>query len=137
MREALRQLPALNAALNFSCAVLLSAGYLCIRNRKVDWHRRCMVAAFVLSGVFLVSYVSYHALFGVVRFPGRGWIREVYFAIFPTHSILAAAIVPLALRTLYLAMRRRFDAHRRLARWTLPIWLYVSITGVIIYEMLY
>lgn len=131
------RLPTLNAFLNGSSALLLAAGYLAIRRKKVALHRACMGGAFGLSILFLISYLTYHALHGSTRFPGTGWVRPAYFVILISHTVLAVAIVPLALRTLYLALRGRFDAHRRIARWTLPLWLYVSVTGVVVYCMLY
>jgi uncharacterized membrane protein YozB (DUF420 family) len=130
-------LPALNAALNATSAVFLSIGWLLIRRRKIEAHRLCMLGAFVMSTLFLISYVVYHANVGSVPYRGQGAIRMVYFAILITHVILAAAILPLAIVTLSRALSRRFDRHRRIARWTLPIWLYVSVTGVVIYVMLY
>ena len=134
---AVSQLPALNAILNASCAALLLAGYLGIRLGRVRWHAGCMAMAFLISIAFLVSYVTYHAHVGSVRFARRGWIRPVYFAVLLSHTVLAVVTVPLAVRTLYLALRRRIDAHRRLASITLPVWLYVSVTGVVVYWMLY
>ena len=131
------QLPTLNAALNSLSAVFLCAGYFFIRSKNRDAHRRCMVAALGCSTLFLISYLAYHFQVGSVGFRGQGWIRPVYFSILITHTLLAAAIVPLVLVTLTRALRERFDAHRRIARWTFPIWLYVSITGVVIYLMLY
>ena len=131
------QLPTLNAALNSLSAVFLCAGYFFIRSKNRDAHRRCMVAALACSTLFLISYLVYHFQVGSVGFKGQGWIRPVYFSILITHTLLAAAIVPLVLVTLIRALRERFDAHRRIARWTFPIWLYVSITGVVIYLMLY
>lgn len=130
-------LPTLNALLNASSGLLLVAGWLMIRTRRVAAHRACMVSAFVVSTLFLISYLVYHAQVGSVPFQGTGWIRPVYFSILISHIILAACIVPLAVTTLLLAWRERFSAHRRLARWTLPIWLYVSVTGVVVYLMLY
>lgn len=130
-------LPALNASLNATSAVFLSIGWLLIRRRKIEAHRLCMLSAFVMSALFLISYVVYHANVGSVPYRGQGAIRMVYFAILITHVILAAAILPLAIVTLSRALSRRFDRHRRIARWTLPIWLYVSVTGVVIYVMLY
>ena len=129
--------PALNAALNGTAAVLLLSGYTFIRRRQVTAHRVCMVAAFLTSTAFLISYLIYHARVGSVPFQGQGWIRPVYFFILFTHIVLAAAIVPLALVTLSRALREQFDRHKRIARWTLPIWLYVSLTGVVVYWMLY
>ncbi len=130
-------LPALNASLNLFSALLLGCGYYFIRRREVGRHRFCMVAAFVVSCFFLASYLAYHYHAGSVPFTKQGWIRPLYFTILITHIILAAAIVPLALVTLYRAWRERFDRHRQIARWTLPIWMYVSVTGVVIYWMLY
>jgi putative membrane protein len=132
-----RDLPTLNAALNAASALLLAAAYHAIRRREIERHHRLMLTAVTTSAIFLVSYVVYHAQVGSVRFTGQGPIRAVYFAILLTHTILAAAIVPLVLRTLYLALRARFPEHRRIARWTFPIWMYVSVTGVVIYVMLY
>lgn len=130
-------LPALNALLNATSAVFLSIGWLLIRRRRIEAHRLCMLSAFVVSALFLISYVVYHANVGSVPYQGQGAIRTVYFAILITHVILAAAILPLAIVTLSRALSRRFDRHRKIARWTLPIWLYVSVTGVVIYVMLY
>jgi uncharacterized membrane protein YozB (DUF420 family) len=111
--------------------------YRAIRRLDVERHRRLMLAAASVSAAFLVCYLTYHARVGSVRFTGQGPVRPLYFAILISHTILAAAIVPLVLRTLYLGLRRRDDRHRRIARWTFPIWLYVSVTGVVIYLMLY
>jgi len=130
-------LPALNATLNATSAVLLLLGYRAVRRQEIERHRRLMVSAACVSAVFLVSYLVYHAHVGSVRFTATGIPRTVYFTILITHTILAAAIVPLVLRTLYLGWRRRDDRHRRIARWTFPLWLYVSVTGVVIYLMLY
>lgn len=130
-------LPALNAALNSLSAVFLLAGFFFIKARNPSAHRACMLTAFGCSIVFLVSYLTYHYQVGSVSFKGQGWIRPVYFTILLTHTILATAVVPLALVTLFRALRERFDAHRRIARWTFPIWLYVSVTGVVVYWMLY
>ena len=130
-------LPALNATLNSVSAILLAAGYLLIRRRNVAAHKACMLSALGVSTLFLISYVTYHARVGSVRFTGTGWIRSVYFAILISHVVLAVTILPLALITVYRAWRERFEAHRRIARWTLPIWMYVSVTGVVVYAMLY
>ena len=130
-------LPTVNATLNTISTVLLTVGFLMIRRRKIVAHRNCMIAAFVVSGLFLTSYLIYHYHAGSTPFEGSGWIRSVYFAVLIPHIILAASILPLALITLYFALRKRFTKHRRIARWTLPIWLYVSITGIIVYWMLY
>jgi len=133
----LTDLPTLNAALNSLSAVLLFTGYLFIRAKNREAHRRCMLLACASSVLFLISYLIYHFNVGSVKFQGQGWIRPVYFTILITHTVLATAMVPLVLMTLSRALRARFDAHRRIARWTLPIWLYVSVTGVVVYWMLY
>lgn len=130
-------LPTINAILNGLCAVLLSLGYGFIRRGNMRVHKRFMITAFGVSVLFLISYLIYHAQAGSTAFTGRGWIRPVYFFILITHIILAAAIVPLAIITLIRALRERFARHKRIARWTLPIWLYVSVTGVLVYVMLY
>jgi uncharacterized membrane protein YozB (DUF420 family) len=130
-------LPALNAALNATAATLLVIGYRLIRRGRINEHRRVMLAAFTASTLFLISYLVYHANVGSRPFPGQGGVRVVYFTILITHVVLAAVIVPMALITLTHALRERFDRHRRIARWTLPLWLYVSVTGVIVYLMLY
>jgi uncharacterized membrane protein YozB (DUF420 family) len=130
-------LPALNATLNAVAATLLVIGYVEIRRGRIPQHRRAMLAAFGVSALFLVSYVIYHANAGSRPFPGQGPIRAVYFTILITHVVLAAIILPMAIVTLSRALRGRFDRHVPIARWTLPIWLYVSVTGVIVYLMLY
>jgi uncharacterized membrane protein YozB (DUF420 family) len=130
-------LPALNACLNATSAVLLATGYVLIRRGRRDAHKRVMLAALVSSALFLTSYLVYHAQVGSVRFRGQGPVRTVYFTILLTHTVLAVAIVPLVGMTLVPALRARFDRHRRLARITLPLWAYVSVTGVVIYWMLY
>ena len=130
-------LPALNATLNGLAAVLLAAGYVLIRRGRVQAHRRVMLTAFATSVLFLISYLVYHANIGSRPFPGTGTIRYVYFAILITHVVLAAAIVPMALITLSRGLRARYDRHVAIARWTLPLWLYVSVTGVVVYWMLY
>jgi uncharacterized membrane protein YozB (DUF420 family) len=130
-------LPAVNATLNAIAFVFLVTGYVFIRRGQWQRHRACMIGALVVSGLFLTSYVIYHLQVGSVPFRKTGWIRTVYFAVLIPHVILAAAIVPLILITVSRALSRRFDKHRRIARWTLPLWLYVSITGVIVYVMLY
>jgi putative membrane protein len=130
-------LPTVNATLNAVAGILLLAGFIFIRNRRVDAHRLCMLSAFGVSILFLISYLTYHYEVGDVRFQGTGWIRPVYFAMLISHIILAVAIVPLALVTLWRALSARFDAHRRIARWTWPIWMYVSVTGVLVYVMVY
>ena len=130
-------LPGVNAALNGTCTVFLLLGFLFIQKRKINLHRLCMIAAFSCSAVFLALYLYFHAHAGVIRFSGRGWIRPVYFTILISHTTLAVVIVPLVLITLSRALRERFDRHKAIARWTLPLWLYVSITGVIVYWLLY
>jgi uncharacterized membrane protein YozB (DUF420 family) len=129
--------PALNATLNGASALLITAGHSFIKRQNLRLHRACMIAAVITSGLFLISYLYYHAHVGSVHFPGQGWIRALYFAILISHTILAAAVPPLVIITLVLALRESFDRHRRIARWTYPIWLYVSVTGVIVYVMLY
>jgi uncharacterized membrane protein YozB (DUF420 family) len=130
-------LPALNATLNALSFVFLVTGYAFIRRNRRGAHRNCMVAALVVSALFLTSYVIYHLNVGSVPFQKTGWIRTVYFAVLIPHVILAAAIVPMILITVSRALSKRFDRHRRIARWTLPLWMYVSITGVVVYLMLY
>ena len=130
-------LPTLNATLNALASVFLVAGYVMIRSRRIDAHRRCMLSALGTSALFLISYVTYHANAGSVPFRGTGAIRAVYFAVLIPHIILAAAILPLALVTTARGLRGDYTRHVRIARWTLPVWLYVSVTGVIVYLMLY
>ena len=130
-------LPALNATLNGIATLFLVAGYVMIRRGERVLHKRCMLGALTASALFLVSYVIYHANAGSRPFPGQGAIRVVYFAILITHVVLAATILPLALTTTARGLWSQFDRHVRIARWTLPIWLYVSVTGVVIYLMLY
>ena len=130
-------LPAVNATLNALSAVLLTIGYLLIRRRRITLHRRFMLAAFTTSSLFLICYVVYHAQVGSVRFTRMGFVRPLYFTILITHVSLAAAVLPLAIVTLSRALKARFDRHRAIARWTLPIWLYVSVTGVLVYVLLY
>lgn len=132
-----RDLPALNAFLNGTSAILLVWGYTLIRRRKIQSHRRVMIAAFSVSVVFLVSYLVYHFNVGSVRFERTGLIRSVYLTILLTHTVLAATVPFLAILTLRRGLAGSFDRHRAIARWTLPIWLYVSVTGVIVYWMLY
>ena len=130
-------LPTLNASLNAISAAFLVVGYIFIRCRQISAHRASMLAAFGCSVLFLISYLYYHSQVGSMRFQGTGTIRTFYLAILASHSILAAAVPFLALITLVRALRQRFDRHRAIARWTLPIWLYVSVTGVVVYWMLY
>lgn len=133
----LSDLPTVNALLNGAAAITLVIGWLLIRNGRHEAHRNAMITAVGLSTLFLASYLVYHYQVGSVRFTGQGAVRTVYFAVLLTHTILAALVPFLVAITLVRALRERFDAHRRIARWTLPIWLYVSITGVIVYLMLY
>jgi uncharacterized membrane protein YozB (DUF420 family) len=137
LTPALTSLPALNAVLNGTSAVLLLAGRALIRRRQMRAHRALMLAALGTSLAFLASYLYYHAHVGSVHFPGQGWSRPLYFSILLSHTILAAVIVPLVLVTLTRALRARYRLHRALARWTFPLWMYVSLTGVVIYLMLY
>ncbi|HVQ37271.1 MAG TPA: DUF420 domain-containing protein [Pyrinomonadaceae bacterium] len=137
MPEFISYLPHVNAILNTTSAVLLITGYRFIRAQRVDAHRKCQVAAFLTSTLFLISYLTYHYYHGDTRFLGQGIVRPFYFAVLISHVILAVVIVPLILITLYRAARGDFIRHKRIARWTLPLWLYVSVTGVIVYLMLY
>lgn len=130
-------MPALNALLNGSSFALLLSGFFFIRRGKIPAHRICMLAALTVSALFLISYLIYHYQVGSVRFTKEGWIRPVYFTILITHTILAMAVPPLAAVTLFRALKKRFPKHKKIARWTLPIWMYVSVTGVMIYWMLY
>ena len=133
----LAMLPTLNAALNATSALLLLTGVLSIRAKQITRHAAFMLAALGVSALFFISYLTYHAHVGSVPFRGTGWARPVYFTILITHTMLAIVIVPLALRTLFLAVRKQFPAHTALARWTFPLWLYVSVSGVVVYLMLY
>ena len=130
-------LPSINAALNATAAVLLVWGYTLIRRKQIQRHRKVMTAAFVTSCLFLVCYIVYHIQVGSVRFQHTGALRTVYLSILTTHTILAAIVPVLAIITLRRGLAARYDKHRRIARWTLPIWLYVSVTGVVVYVMLY
>jgi putative membrane protein len=133
----IHDLPAVNATLNAISGVLLLIAYMLIRARRIEQHRRVMIAAFVSSSLFLVSYVVYHAQVGSVPFTRHGFVRPLYFTILITHVALAAAVVPLAIVTLSRGLKARYAQHRRIARWTFPIWMYVSVTGVIVYILLY
>jgi len=130
-------LPSVDAALNAASAIFLTLGFFFIRQKNIRAHKTCMLSGFATSMVFLVCYLTYHYFHGTTHFPGQGAIRSFYFALLGSHTVLAALIVPLALTTLYRAWRKRFQQHKRIARWTLPVWLYVSVTGVVIYWMLY
>jgi uncharacterized membrane protein YozB (DUF420 family) len=132
----LSYLPPLNASLNAVSAILLIAGFSFIRSRRRAAHRRCMIGALVASTIFLISYLTYHTLAGTTRYTGTGWMRTAYFTLLTSHTILAVTVPPLAILTLVRAVQERFDRHRRIARITFPIWLYVSTTGVVIYLML-
>jgi putative membrane protein len=133
----IHNLPLLNAGLNALSALLLALGYAAIRSGRVQVHRALMLTALATSTIFLISYLTYHAIVGNVLFQGQGPIRTVYFTILISHTILAVLNVPLILRVVYLAWRERFEEHRRLARWVWPSWMYVSVTGVVVYWMLY
>ena len=133
----IHDLPAINAGLNATSGLLLLTGYVLIRARRIEQHRRCMIAAFTTSSLFLVCYVIYHAQVGSVRFTRQGLVRPLYFGILITHVTLAAVVLPLAILTLSRGLGKRFAQHRRIARWTFPIWMYVSVTGVLVYVLLY
>ncbi len=128
---------ALNASLNGASAILLACGYAAIRAGKREVHKKFMISAFGVSSAFLVSYIVYHYRVGHVVFQGQGWVRPVYFALLTSHTILAVVIVPMILVTLRRAWLEKFDRHRVIARWTLPLWFYVSVTGVLVYVLLY
>ena len=130
-------LPAVNASLNAISGILLLAGYLLIRGRRIQQHRACMIAAFATSSLFLICYVVYHAQVGSVRFTRQGFVRPLYYTILITHVTLAATVLPLAIVTLSRGLAARYSQHRRIARWTFPVWLYVSVTGVLVYVLLY
>ncbi len=130
-------LPGLNAALNATSAALLAAGLWMIKRRRVTAHKACMIAAFAVSMLFLASYLTYHARVGSVRFTGIGPVRPLYFGVLISHTVLAALVPPLAITTLVFGLTARYARHVRVARWTLPVWLYVSVTGVVVYLLLY
>jgi putative membrane protein len=130
-------LATVNAGLNATAAILIGTGFYFIKQKNIEAHKVCMIAAMAVSAVFLTSYLIYHYNVGSVRFTKQGWIRNVYFPLLITHTALAAVVLPMVLRTVYLAAKRRFGNHVRIARWTFPIWMYVSVTGVIVYLMLY
>ena len=133
----LRDLPALNATLNLTAAILIGAGFYFIKQKKIHAHKLCMVAALGVSALFLTSYLTYHYNVGSVRFTKQGWIRSIYFPLLISHTILAAVVLPMVLRTAFLSFKGRFANHVRIARWTFPVWMYVSITGVVVYVLLY
>ena len=130
-------LPAVNASLNALSGILLLIGYVLIRARRIQQHRACMIAAFAASSLFLICYVVYHAQVGSVRFTRQGFVRPLYYTILITHVTLAATVLPLAIITLSRGLKARYPQHRRIARWTLPVWMYVSVTGVLVYVLLY
>src|SRR5713226_7841877 len=130
-------LPPLNALLNSLSAILLVIGHRCIKTGRREAHRQYMTGAFIVSSLFLISYLTYHYHHGTTSFKGEGWARPVYFFILTTHTVLAASVVPLVIITLRRALKGNFEKHIPIARWTYPIWLYVSITGVVVYVMLY
>jgi uncharacterized membrane protein YozB (DUF420 family) len=130
-------LPAVNATLNGLSAILLACGFVCIKRKKVAAHRACMIAAFSTSVIFLICYLAYHYLAGVTRFQNPPWFRPYYIALLTSHTLLAVVIVPLILMTLHRALKQRFDLHKKIARWTWPLWMYVSVTGVAVYLILY
>lgn len=131
------RLPTVDATLNAASAIFLVLGYLFIRRKNIQAHKMCMLSAFSTSMIFLVFYLTYHYFHGTTHFLGLGAVRPFYFVLLGSHTVLAVVIVPLALATLYRAWRQRFEPHKRIARWTLPLWLYVSVTGVLVYWMLY
>ena len=133
----LHDLPALNASLNALSGLLLLIGYVFIRKGRIQQHRLCMISAFVTSSLFLICYIVYHAQVGSVRFTRVGFVRPLYFTILITHVTLAATVVPLALVTLSRGLKAQYPQHRRIARWTFPVWMYVSVTGVLVYVLLY
>jgi putative membrane protein len=134
---AVSDLPTLNAALNATAAALIGTGFYFVRQKNIRAHKVCMIAAVSVSSLFLASYLIYHYNVGSVRFTKQGWIRSVYFSLLISHTLLAAAVPPLVFRTLFLAAKGRFRSHTRIAKWTFPVWMYVSVTGVVVYLMLY
>jgi putative membrane protein len=135
--EWVKLLPTVNACLNATSAVLLMFGYRNIRMKRIETHRRFMLAACATSTLFLISYLFYHSVAGSTRFTGVGWVRPLYFSILLSHTILAVAVLPLAIYSVVQGLRMRVEPHRRVSRWTLPVWLYVSVTGVLVYLFLY
>ena len=134
---AVSDLPTVNAALNATSAILIGSGFYFIKQKNISAHKACMVAALAVSTLFLASYLFYHYNVGSVRFTKPGWIRNVYFPLLISHTILAALVLPLVLRTAFLAFKGRFPSHVRIAKWSFPTWMYVSVTGVVVYLMLY
>lgn len=137
MAEWIPYLPTVNASLNALSGVLLTLGYLNIRRKRIDVHRRFMLAACATSTLFLISYLTYHSVAGSTRFTATGWIRPVYFSILLSHTVLAVVVLPLAILSVVNGLRMRVETHRRISRWTFPVWLYVSVTGVLVYFFLY
>jgi uncharacterized membrane protein YozB (DUF420 family) len=135
--ETIRFLPTLNAILNATSGILVLVGFLFIRRRRIAAHHACMIAAVCVSVLFLISYIVYHYHHGATRFPGTGLVRTLYFIILISHTVLAVTIVPFVIITLRRAIKGQFARHMKIARWTFPMWLYVSVTGVIVYFMLY
>jgi len=133
----LSDLPAINACLNSLSAVFLTLGYIFIRQKKISWHRNCMVSAFCTSTLFLASYLTYHFFAGRTTFKDPQWFRPYYLVLLLTHTVLAVVIVPMIFLTLHRAVKARYELHKKIARWTWPIWMYVSVTGVLIYYLLY
>jgi uncharacterized membrane protein YozB (DUF420 family) len=129
--------PGINAALNGASALLITSARILIGQKKIRLHRAFMIAAVITSSLFLISYIYYHLHVRSVHFPGQGWVRTLYFTILISHTLLAVTVVPLVMTSLIFGLRERFDRHRRISRWTFPIWLYVSVTGVVVYVMLY
>jgi len=130
-------LPSLNATLNLTAAILIGTGFYFIKRKNIHAHKLCMVAALMVSALFLTSYLFYHYHVGSVRFTKQGWIRSVYFPLLISHTLLAAIVLPMVLRTAFLSFKGRFASHVRIARWTFPVWMYVSVTGVVVYLLLY
>src|SRR5881394_2454571 len=134
---AVTDLATVNAGLNATAAILIGAGFYFIKQKNIAAHKACMIAAMVVSAAFLTSYLIYHYNVGSVRFTKQGWIRNVYFPLLLTHTVLAAVVLPMVLRTVFLAAKGRFPNHVRAAKWTFPVWMYVSVTGVVVYLLLY
>jgi len=130
-------LATVNAGLNATAAVLIGTGFYFIKQKRIQAHKACMIGAMVVSALFLTSYLIYHYNVGSVRFTKQGWIRNVYFPLLLTHTVLAVVVLPMVLRTLFLALKGKWGNHVRIARWTFPVWMYVSVTGVLVYLMLY
>ncbi|HLH32107.1 MAG TPA: DUF420 domain-containing protein [Terriglobia bacterium] len=134
---AIADLATVNAGLNATAAVLIGTGFYFIKQKNIRAHKVCMISAVIVSSLFLTSYLIYHYNVGSVRFTKQGWIRDVYFPLLLTHTVLAAVALPIVLRTVYLALKGRFQNHVRIAKWAFPVWMYVSVTGVVVYLLLY